>query len=67
VTLNPPIINAARQILFLVTGSNKADTVRAVLEGPYRPGVFPAQLIRPADGQLSWLLDEDAASELTLR
>lgn len=62
VTLTLPAINAARQVLFLVAGSEKAEAVRAVLEGP--AGQLPAQQIRPTAGQLTWLLDASAASLL---
>jgi len=63
VTLTPPAINAARHILFLVSGSGKAEVVQAVLEGPAER--FPAQQIRPTTGQLGWLMDAAAASRLT--
>lgn len=62
VTLAPPAINAARQVLFLVTGTAKAEIVQAVLEGP--AGRFPAQQIHPTAGQLTWLVDAAAASQL---
>jgi 6-phosphogluconolactonase len=62
VTLTLPAINAARQILFLVTGSAKAGIVRAVME---QPGAgLPAQAVRPSAGELVWLLDAGAASLL---
>jgi 6-phosphogluconolactonase len=68
-TLTAPMLNAGREILFLVGGPGKADTLEAVLEGPELPATFPAQLIRPAlpDGRLSWLVDEDAGAKLRHR
>jgi 6-phosphogluconolactonase len=68
-TLTAPVLNAGREILFLVGGPGKADTLEAVLEGPEQPTVYPAQLIRPAlpDGQLWWLVDEDAGARLQHR
>lgn len=63
VTLTLPAINAARQVLFLVAGSDKAKAVQAVIEGP--AGQLPAQHIRPTAGQLTWLLDAPAASLLS--
>jgi 6-phosphogluconolactonase len=62
VTLTLPAINAARQVIFLVSGSVKAGIVQAVLEGP--EGEFPAQRVRPTAGQLTWLLDAAAAAHL---
>jgi 6-phosphogluconolactonase len=61
-TLTLPAINASRQVLFLVSGSAKAQVVQAVVEGPERH--LPAQRIQPAAGQLTWLLDAAAASLL---
>jgi 6-phosphogluconolactonase len=62
VTLTPRAINGSRQVLFLVSGGAKAGTLQAVLEGP--GGRHPAQHIRPRAGQLTWLLDAAAASQL---
>ncbi len=58
-TLTLPVLNAAAHVIFLVAGADKAETLRQVLEGP--EGRFPAQLIQPARGRLSWFLDESAA------
>jgi 6-phosphogluconolactonase len=57
VTLTPPAINSARQVIFLVTGAKKANTLRAVLEGPHQPQVLPAQIVRPTEGHVAWLMD----------
>ena len=64
VTLTPVIINQAQHIVFLVTGHNKASAAHEVIEGTYAPEQLPAQLIKPASGELYWLLDKDAASLL---
>jgi 6-phosphogluconolactonase len=64
VTLTPVAINAAAQVTFLVAGSEKAERLREVLEGPAQPEVLPAQAIRPAPGQLTWLVDAAAAARL---
>ena len=68
-TLTAPVLNAGREIIFLVGGPGKADTLESVLEGPELPASFPAQMIRPAspDGLLCWLVDEDAAARLHRR
>jgi 6-phosphogluconolactonase len=62
VTLTLPAINAARDILFLVTGESKADIVAAVLSGPQAG--LPAQRVRPTAGKVTWLLDTGAAANL---
>lgn len=64
VTLTLPAINSARQVLFLVAGSAKANIVETVLEDPGRD--MPAQQIQPTAGQLTWMLDAAAAHRLSL-
>ena len=64
VTFTAPLINAAHNIVFLVEGAGKAETLRRVLKGPYQPDVLPAQLIQPASGQLHWLVDAAAAAKV---
>jgi 6-phosphogluconolactonase len=68
-TLTAPVLAAGREILFLVGGPGKADTLEAVLEEPETPRSRPAQMIRPdrPDGSLTWLVDEDAGAKLTCR
>ncbi len=63
-TFTPPLLNAARHILFLVTGADKSDAVHAVLEGEYNPDEYPAQIVRPKDGEVTWMLDTAAAEKL---
>ncbi len=62
ITLTIPVINAAHQIAFLVSGTKKADTLREVVNGPYLPEQFPAQYIEPSNGVLIWFVDEAAGS-----
>ncbi len=66
ITLTAPVINAAENILFLVAGAEKAQAVRAVLRGDYRPDDLPAQLIQPTHGRMVWLLDREAARGLEI-
>jgi 6-phosphogluconolactonase len=64
VTLTPVMLNAARHAAFLVAGADKAEMLSKVLEGPYQPVVLPAQIIKPAHGELHWLVDAAAAAQL---
>ncbi len=61
-TLTLPVLNAAAHIIFLVAGADKAETLQQVLEGP--SGQFPAQLVQPTNGKVSWFLDASAAQKL---
>jgi len=64
VTLTPVVINAAAEVVFLVSGPEKAATLKRVLEGPYQPDALPAQVVAPAAGRLRWLVDTAAAAAL---
>lgn len=66
-TLTLPVLNHAANVTFLVEGEAKASVVRDVIEGKRDPDRLPAQLIRPANGVLIWLIDQAAASQLSLR
>ncbi len=62
-TLNYTVLNNARQILFLVSGSGKAAIVKTLLENSQAQ--LPAVKIRPPNGRVIWLLDQAAASLLS--
>lgn len=64
ITLTAPAINAARRVLFLVTGTGKAERLREVLAGERDPQRLPSQLIQPRDGTLEWFIDRAAAAKL---
>jgi 6-phosphogluconolactonase len=67
ITLTPPAINAAREIVFLVAGADKAEVLHRVIDGPLMPVVLPSQAIVPVKGRLCWLVDAAAASGLAAR
>ena len=60
-TLTFPVLNAAAQIVFLVSGAEKAETLRRVLKRPLQVEQLPAQGVRPVNGRVSWYVDEAAA------
>jgi len=64
VTLTAPVLNNAARVLFLIQGEDKAPALKAVLEGPYEPDQLPAQLIRPHNGELRWLVEQAAGRML---
>ncbi len=65
ITLTLPVINAARRVLFLVSGTDKAAALHEVLEGKQPAEKYPSKLVRPTNGKLIWLVDRAAASELS--
>lgn len=63
ITLTLPVLNNAAEVLFLASGREKAAKLREVLqEKPHPP--LPAQLVRPHNGELRWVIDQAAAGEL---
>ncbi len=63
-TLTLPAINAARQIILLAAGREKAEIVKAVLADQDRGGkLYPASMVG-GQAALIWLLDRDAAALL---
>ena len=67
-TLTLPVLNGARVVAFLVSGTDKATVLKTVLEDASASGEqYPSKLIRPSDGELIWFLDRAAASELSTK
>ena len=64
ITLTWPVIQQGREVAFLIEGAAKAQAVQDVFLGAYDPEAKPAQLIRPASGRLTLLLDAAAAEKL---
>lgn len=64
ITLTAPVVNLAHRIIFLVSGNDKAGAVANILSDNYAPDLYPAQVIKPVNGELYWFLDKAAASML---
>lgn len=64
ITLTLPVLNNATQILFLVAGHSKADIVYEILGDGRKKERYPAGLISPDHGSVTWLIDQEAAEKL---
>jgi 6-phosphogluconolactonase len=64
ITLTWPVINRASSVFFLIAGADKAAVLKEVLTGPHAPERLPSQLIWPASGILTLILDNAAAALL---
>ena len=63
ITLTLPALNAARRVIFLITGSDKAPAMKRAFGDPADP-TSPASHVRPRAGELIVFCDEAAAAEL---
>ncbi len=65
ISFTATLINKAKNVAFLVFGASKAAAVKQVVEGTIRDSnLYPAQLINPIDGSVTWFLDDAAANLL---
>jgi 6-phosphogluconolactonase len=65
VTLTAPFLNSARVVVFVASGPARTHILKEVIEGPEDPQRLPAQLVKPAAGDLVWYLDTEAAALLS--
>ncbi|HKO04965.1 MAG TPA: 6-phosphogluconolactonase [Candidatus Acidoferrales bacterium] len=63
-TFTFPLLNAARVVIFLVTGADKTEKLREVLDGSHTPP-YPSQGVRPSAGERIFLVDRAAAGGLS--
>ncbi|MFL6440191.1 MAG: 6-phosphogluconolactonase [Terriglobales bacterium] len=65
VTFTRPVINHAECVLLMVSGGDKAAALREVM-GAGSPDEYPVKYVQPTRGQLIWMLDKAAASQLQI-
>jgi len=63
ITLTLPVLNHASKILFLVSGSSKAEVVKRILAREKSAEKLPAALVKPYQGSVLWLIDEAASTK----
>lgn len=63
VTMTYPVLNRARQVVFLISGKEKAGIMKTLFQT--KEARLPARRIRPLNGKPIWLMDREAASQLT--
>ncbi len=63
ITFTAPLINHARSVLFIVSGTSKRPALDQIFAPTADSDSFPARLIQPM-GELWWLLDQAAGQDL---
>ncbi len=64
ISFTAPLINASKEIIFLISGSKKTAIVAKVIEGKFQPQELPAQLVKGLNSNLFFYLDKAAAADL---
>lgn len=67
ITLTPAALNAAREVMFLVAGEEKAEVLERTLGAGDPDPALPATLVRPSRGKVTWLADRGAAARILER
>lgn len=62
VTLLPRTLLEAKHILVLAAGNDKTEALKNVLDAPYDPMRYPAQIVSHHSRHQTWFLDEAAVS-----
>lgn len=66
ITLTLPVLNNAREIIFVATGTKKASALRAIFNDQYHNQPLPAALVDPLQGHLKWFVDQAAATQVMM-
>ena len=61
ITLTLPVLNHARQVMFMTTGTSKVKALSTIIKGNSK---LPAELVQPTNGELYWFVDDTAAAGL---
>ena len=64
ITMTLPVLNNARDIVFMAAGAGKSEALARVLGEDEGENTLAAQLVHPCDGRVTWFVDEQAASRL---
>ncbi|WP_297091433.1 6-phosphogluconolactonase [uncultured Draconibacterium sp.] len=65
ITITGNVLNNANRVFFMVTGANKALRVAEIMNDNDAAQLLPAYYISPANGTLTWFLDEEAAAQIS--
>jgi 6-phosphogluconolactonase len=66
VTFTAPLINAAKQVAFLIAGPSKTQALQTLWHGPQAPQLYPSQIINPSSGALTFFVDRSALGNVAI-
>ncbi len=66
ITLTFPVLNSAREVVFIAAGKGKAEALMRVFSVHQAPGALPARLVHPPHGRVMWFVDQTAADRLRI-
>ncbi|MFI5212063.1 MAG: 6-phosphogluconolactonase [Ignavibacteria bacterium] len=64
ITMTGRLINNSENIYFMISGADKSEAVKNILEESREANNYPANYIKPNFGELVWFLDKEAGSKL---
>jgi 6-phosphogluconolactonase len=67
ITITGKVINNASEVVFMVTGKNKAKVVCDILRRTKESESYPASFVNPVNGSLEWLLDQEASMGVAIK
>ncbi|MCX8093201.1 MAG: 6-phosphogluconolactonase [Candidatus Goldbacteria bacterium] len=59
ITITLPVINNAKNVMFIISGEGKGKIIRDIVEEKRSGKVYPASMIKPQDGQSVWFIDKN--------
>ena len=59
ITLTLPVLNAAKNVMFIISGGSKSEIAKRVINGEQTTKELPVTLVRPKNGTLHWMLDSE--------
>jgi len=65
IAATPKLINNSKQVICIVTESNKAEKATQIIEKKEGSKLLPATFVNPTDGELIGMLDESAGQLLS--
>jgi len=67
ITMTPPVIKAAKNVLIVVSGKEKATVLNEIMAEDHPVNKYPLNLVNECTGKVTWLIDKDASGKLSMK